>query len=128
MKTLLRLFTLFISISVLYAEEVPITITYFFEVPTYFDKNFRYIMKEVPSDLYVLHEARLSYYIEDEQGTAMSLKKDNTLLTNFITPYSMYPGEKNVPPVFFDTTKLRLKWYKKDEEMNVYFFPMDFYI
>ncbi|MFN9302822.1 MAG: T9SS type A sorting domain-containing protein [Candidatus Kapaibacterium sp.] len=128
MKTILQLFVFFICISALYAEEIPITITYFRQVGTHLDQNFRYIIEQTPSDLYVLHEARLSYDIGYEQGIAMSLKKDNTLLTNFITPYSMYPGEKNVPPVFFDTTKLRLKWYKKDEDMNALFFPMDFYI
>lgn len=60
MKTLLRLFVFFICISALYAEQVPISITYFYQAPTYFDQNFRYIMNEVPSDLYIFHEARTS--------------------------------------------------------------------
>lgn len=63
-----------------------------------------------------------------EHSRATYLKEGNSLFTHFIIPNSMYPEEKNVPPVFFDTTKLRLKWHKKDEDMNALFFPMDFYI
>ena len=128
MKTLLRLFVFFICISALYAEQVPISITYFYQVPTYFDQNFRYIMNEVPSDLYIFHEARTSSSGQMEHSRATYLKEGNSLFTHFIIPNSMYPEEKNVPPVFFDTTKLRLKWHKKDEDMNALFFPMDFYI
>ncbi len=83
-------------------------------------------MQEVPSDLYVLHEDRTS--VNNIINREKFLKEGHSLFTHFTIPRSIYPEEKNVPPVFFDTTKLRLKWYKKDEGMNASFFPMDFYI
>lgn len=126
MKTILQLFAFFICATALYAEQVPLTITYFFRVGAYIDENFRYIMKEVPSDLYVLHHERT--YVSNINSTEKFLKDNNTLFPHFTVPRSIYPGEEHVPPVFFDTTKLRLKWYKKDEDMNASFFPMDFYI
>jgi hypothetical protein len=128
MKTLLRLFVFFICISALYAEQVPISITYFREVSTYFDQNFRYIMKEVPSDLYIFHEARTPSSGQMEHSRATYLKEGDSPFIHFIVAPQIYPGKEYVPPVFYDTTKLRLKWYKKDEDMNSQFFPMDFYI
>ncbi|HRE58033.1 MAG TPA: hypothetical protein PLW09_09445, partial [Candidatus Kapabacteria bacterium] len=126
MKTILQLFIFFICVTILYGEQIPITITYFASVGAYIDKNFRFIMQEVPSDLYVLHEDRTS--VNNIINREKFLKEGHSLFTHFTIPRSIYPEEKNVPPVFFDTTKLRLKWYKKDEGMNASFFPMDFYI
>ncbi|WP_276975604.1 T9SS type A sorting domain-containing protein [Flavobacterium filum] len=130
MKTLLRLFVFFICISALNAEQVPISITYFYSVPGYFNDNFRYIMNEVPSDLYIFHEARTANAnsIKKEHSRATYLKEGDSPFIHFIVAPQIYPGEEYVPPVFYDTTKLRLKWYKNDDEMNAAVFPVDFYI
>ena len=125
MKTILQIFVFFICLSALYAEQIPITITYFYNSSGSIN-NFRYIMKEVLSDLYVMQDTRMSKVNVPSRENL--LKKGDSLFTHFTFPRSMYAEEENVPPVFFDTTKLRLKWYKKDEDMNHQFFPMDFYI
>ncbi len=130
MKTIVRLFVFLICLSALYAEQVPISITYFYSTIVYFDSNFRYIMKEVPSDLYVFHEESTSNSssIEEEHVRARYLKEGDSVFTHFIVAPQIYPGEEYVPPVYYDTTKLRLKWYKKYDEMNAYDYPVDFYV